>query len=189
LDTVAIQSSLTEQRQAAVEPCAQPLPPVLPCYALHVRARWEKLVALSLEQKGYDQFLPLYLSRNRWSDRARDVALPLFPGYVFCRFPVSRRLPILTTPGVMSVVGISNVPAPVDEADLDRIAALVRSGLPAAPWPFLTVGQRVRVDRGAFAGIEGILVAVKKHYRVVVSVSLLQRSVAVSIERDWLSPL
>lgn len=188
MEEIAIQPSAAPP-QMALGPLAQPLPQVVPCYALQVRARWEKAVALSLEQKGYDQFLPLYLSRNRWSDRGKDVALPLFPGYVFCRFDVSRRLPILTTPGVIFVVGVSKTPAPVEESELAAIAALVSSGLPAAPWPFLKVGQKVRVDRGALAGIEGILVAVKKNYRVVLSVSLLQRSVAVSIERDWLSPV
>ncbi len=161
--------------------------PSLPWYALQVRPRWEKLAALALGQKGYDPFLPLYTSRNRWSDRYKDVSLPLFPGYVFCRFDLSRRLPVMTTPGILSVVG-GRTPVPVDSAELDAIATLVRSGLPASPWPFLKVGQRVRIERGALAGLEGILLSLKKDFRVVLSVSLLQRSVAVEIDRDWLSP-
>jgi transcription antitermination factor NusG len=146
-------------------------------------------VAASLQSKGYEEFLPLYRSRNRWSDRLKDVSLPLFPGYVFCRFDPARRLRVVTTPGVVSVVGLGKAPQPVEPAELAAIQALVASGLPAIPWPYLKTGESVRIERGALEGIEGILTAVKNELRVVLSVTLLQRSVAVEIDRDFIRPI
>jgi transcription antitermination factor NusG len=158
-------------------------------FALQVRSNHEKAVQLALRTKGYNEFLPLYHKRNRWSDRMRDVDLPLFPGYVFGRFTFNRRLPILTIPGVVRIVGTGRNPEPVDEAQLDGIRSLVTSGLPVAPWPFLQVGDRVLIERGSLTGIEGILVQTKSQWRVVLSVDLLQRSVGVEIERDWIRPV
>ncbi len=161
----------------------------LPWFALHVRSRCEKIVSTSLQSKGYEEFLPLYRSRNRWSDRLKDVDLPLFPGYVFCRFDPGRRLPVLTTPGVVAIVGSGKTPQPVEPAELAAIQSLTKSGLPAIPWPYLKAGERVRIEHGALEGVEGILTAVKKELRVVLSVTLLQRSVAVEIDRDFIRPI
>jgi transcription antitermination factor NusG len=158
-------------------------------FALHVRSRCEKAVSASLRSKGYEEFLPLYRSRNRWSDRVKDVDLPLFPGYVFCRFDPGRRLPILTTPGIVAIVGAGKTPEPVEPAELAAIQSLAQSGLPAIPWPYLKTGERVRIEHGALEGCEGILTAVKKELRVVLSVTLLQRSVAVEIDRDFIRPV
>jgi transcription antitermination factor NusG len=160
-----------------------------PWFALHVRSRCEKTVAASLHSKGYDQLLPLYRSRNRWSDRVKDVDLPLFPGYVFCRFDPTRRLGVLTTPGIVAVVGLGKAPQPVEPAELAAIQALASSGLPAVPWPYLKTGERVLIEHGALQGVEGILTAVKKELRVVLSVTLLQRSVAVEIDRSLIRPI
>jgi len=146
-------------------------------------------VAASLRSKGFEEFLPLYRSRNRWSDRVQDVDLPLFPGYVFCRLQPSSRLPVLTTPGVVSIIGSGKSPQPVEPEELAAIQALVRSGLPAIPWPFLTTGDRVRIEHGALEGVEGILTAVKKESRIVLSVTLLQRSVAVEVDRNFIRPI
>jgi transcription antitermination factor NusG len=147
------------------------------------------MVSASLLSKGYEEFLPLYRSRNRWSDRLKDVDLPLFPGYVFCRFDPSRRLPVLTTPGVIAIIGSGKIPQPVEPEELTAIQSLARSGLPAIPWPYLKAGERVRIERGALEGVEGILTAVKKELRVVLSVTLLQRSVAVEIDRELIRPI
>jgi transcriptional antiterminator RfaH len=156
-------------------------------YALHVRSRFERVVARNLEGKGYEGFLPLYRARHRWTDRIKEIELPLFPGYVFCRFDVRDRLPILTIPGVHSVVGIGKRPMPVDECQLHDIRSLVLSGLSCEPWPFLAVGQTVRVENGALTGVQGTIVEVKNHYRLVISVNLLQRAVAVEIDRESVS--
>jgi transcription antitermination factor NusG len=158
-------------------------------YALRVRPNFEKLVALALRGKGYDEFLPLYRKLSRWSDRKKQIELPLFPGYVFSRFDVNQRLPILIIPGVMQVVGFGNKPEPIADEELRAVERFAASGLPVEPWPFLKVGELVLVDDGPLAGLEGTLVEVKNRYRIVVSLTLLQRSVAVEIDRDCIRPV
>ena len=158
-------------------------------YAVHVRTRFEKVVARNLRNKGYDEFLPLYRRANRWSDRIKEIELPLFPGYVFCRFNPLDRLPILTVPGVNAVVGFGKNFLPVDESELNAIRAVLKSGNYCEPWPFLQVGQRVEVEYGPLAGTEGLVVMFKNAYRLVISVNMLQRSVAVEIDRDCLKPI
>lgn len=160
-----------------------------PWFALQVRTRTESGVAAHLAGKGYEWFLPQYKCRRRWSDRIKQIELPLFPGYLFCRFDPQQRLPILMTPGVVQIVGIAKTPIPIDNAEIEAIQTAVRSGLPAQPWPFLEVGQRVRVDYGALAGLEGILVDFRGQYRIVVSVTLLRRSVAVEMDGAWVRAL
>ena len=147
------------------------------------------MVAASLRSKGIEEFLPLYRSRNTWSDRVQDVDLPLFPGYVFCRLQPSSRVTVLTTPGVISIIGSGKTPQAVEPEELASIQALVKSGLPAIPWPFLKTGERVRIEHGALEGVEGILTAVKKESRIVLSVTLLQRSVAVEVDRTFIRPI
>jgi transcription antitermination factor NusG len=112
---------------------------------------------------------------------------PLFSGYVFCRFDVSKRLPILTTPGVVSVVGIGKQPLPIPDDELAAIKTILESAQYAEPWPYLREGQKVRLERGPLSGVEGIILKKKKSdkWRLVVSVTLLQRSVAAEVERDW----
>ncbi len=158
-------------------------------FALRVKSRCEKVVALMAENRGFEEFVPLYRCRRRWSDRQKEIEFPLFPGYVFCRLDPQHRLPLLTIPGVVHIVGIGKTPVPIDDAEIAAIQAAVHSGLSAEPWPFLEVGQRVRLDEGPLTGLEGILVATAKQHRIIVSVTLLRRSVAVSIERDWVRPL
>lgn len=156
--------------------------PQFPWYALQVRTKHELNVANFLRGRGYDPFLPLYESRKRWSDRVKVVQSALFPGYLFCRLNVENRLPVLTTPGVGQIVGYSKTPVPVDEAEIDAIQILIASGLPNQPWPFLRAGDRVHIERGPLRGLEGILLEVRGAHRLVLSVTLLQRSVAVEIE-------
>jgi len=153
-------------------------------YALTVKPNHEKTAAQALEIKGMEVFLPLYRARRRWSDRTKELELPLFAGYVFCRYPTPERARVLATPGVTSVVGFGNKPAAVPEAQIDSVRTMVSSGLRLSPWPFLRVGERVRIEAGPLAGVEGILTQVKDAWRVVVNVELLQRSVAAEVERD-----
>ena len=158
-------------------------------FALRVKSRCEKAVAMMAQNKGFEEFLPLYQSRHRWSDRLKLVELPLFPGYLFCRLDPHNRLPLLTIPGVLHFVGIGKTPVPIEDAEIAAIQAANRSGLLTEPWPYLEIGQRVRLDDGPLAGLEGILVGTSKQERIVVSVTLLKRSVAVAIERRWATPL
>jgi len=158
-------------------------------YAVQVRTRWESSTALLLSGKGYQTLLPTFSTKRRWSGRVREINAPLFPGYVFCQFDVQKRLPILVTPGVLAVVGRGRVPLPVDDSEIVAIQAVAGSGLHAEPWPYLEVGQRVRIENDALQGLEGILIQVKGNHRIVVSVSLLRRSVALEIDRACVSPL
>lgn len=153
-----------------------------PWFALQVKARQEQTVATLLEGKAYKPFLPTYRSTRSWSDRVKQVELPLFPGYLFCQFNPQNRLPILVTPGVFRVVGVGNCPMAVDESEIAAIQAVIKSGLATQPWPFLHVGDRVEIRSGPLLGLEGILIAFKGQKRLVVSVSLLQRSVAVELD-------
>ena len=157
--------------------------------ALQVRSRTEKLVACALTSKEIEVFLPLYTTRRRWSDRVKELELPLFDGYVFCKLNLLYRMPALTIPGVIQFVGVGKTPVPIEEDEITALQAVMKSGLPLMPWPFLKVGQQVRVEHGPLRGLEGILLQVKGSHRLVLSVSLLQRSVAVEVDRDSVTPV
>jgi len=156
-------------------------------FALTVKPQHEKAVAQALHIKGVEDFLPLYRDRRRWSDRFKEIELPLFAGYVFCRFVPRQRTTVVTTPGVRQIVGFGRTPAPVSDREIDSIRAMVSSGLPVAPWPFLRAGQTVLIEHGPLTGLEGVLLQLKDGWRVVVSVPLLQRSVSVEVDRDVIS--
>src|SRR5262245_36295428 len=158
-------------------------------YALHVKPRFEKHVERHLFEKGYEVFLPAYESTRRWSDRVKSLSLPLFPSYLFCRFDINSRLPILITPGVNSVVGIAKTPVAVEEAEIAAIRHILDSGVPTEPWPYLRAGQEVRVEDGPLAGLTGIVIRDKGADRLVVSVTLLMRSVSVEIGRHSVKPV
>ena len=158
-------------------------------YAIKVRSQHEDVVARHLRVRGLESFLPLYRQQHRWSDRFKEIDLPLFPGYVFCQFDPKNRLPVLTVPGVVHIVGAGKNPVPIDETEMDAVRAAVKSGVPRQPWPFLEIGQRVRIEYGPLCGIEGILLGFRGNRRLVLSISLLQRSVAVQINEDWIRPV
>ena len=158
-------------------------------YALHVRSRHEKTVENSLRVKGYSVFSPSYRTKRKRVDRIAEIEVALFPGYVFCQFDTDKRLPILITPGVVGVVGRGNRPEPVDDTEIASIRTVSLAGRPVQPWPFLRGGQRIRLQAGPLAGAEGIFLRVKDEYHLVVSISLLQRSVSVVIEREAVAPL
>ncbi len=158
-------------------------------FAVHVKSRSEQAIVSIAHNKGYRHFLPVYKARRRWSDRMRAVDLPLFPGYFFCYLAGGSWLPLLTTPGVIGLVGVGKTPVPIDDTEIAAIQATVESGLFAEPCPFMSFGQRVRLDEGPLAGLEGYYVENRKQHRIVVSVTLLQRSVGIEIDRDWVRPL
>jgi len=155
-----------------------------PWIALRVRPRCEKRVGNLLRQRGYEELVPLHVCLRRWSDREKKVELPLFPGYVFCRLNLSAEAPILTTPGVLHFVGIGRTPLPVYEHEISMIKAIIRTRAAAEPWPYLEAGDRVHIVSGPLLGLDGILVE-HEGPRLVVSVSLLQRSVAVRVDPSW----
>jgi transcription antitermination factor NusG len=177
------QNAATLLLRAYVTDSSQPNPS---WFALQVKPRHEKAVAEALRLKGLQEFCPQYLAVRRWSDRVKRLTLPLFPRYVFCRFDRRDALLALTTPGVTSILGVGKRPVPIADAEMQTLQAIVQSNTPAQPWPFLRIGQSVHLESGPLAGLRGILLEFKSQCRVVVSVTLLQRSVAVEIDRSWL---
>ncbi len=161
----------------------------VPWYALVVKPQHEKTVSRALREKGYPELLPLYKARRRWVSRSRDVSLPLFPQYVFCQFDPHCRLPVLQIPSVKTIVKFGGTLTPMKESEILAVKAVVDSGLTVAPHEFLSVGTVVRVTSGPLTGVEGILKRVKGTDRLVVSVTLLQQSMAVEIDRQWVVPL
>jgi len=158
-------------------------------YALYVRSRHEKTVENSLRVKGYTAFSPSYRTKRKRVDRIAEIEVVLFPGYVFCQFDTNKRLPIVMTPGVVGVVGRGNRPEAVDDTEIASIRTVALAGRPVQPWPFLTIGQRIRLQAGPLAGVEGIFLRVKDECHLVVSITLLQRSVSVIIEKEAVAPL
>jgi transcription antitermination factor NusG len=157
-------------------------------FAVKVRTSAEALVELNLREKCEGTFLPTYVECRHYSDRVKQVRAALFPGYLFCRFNPERRLPILQTPGVQHVLGGPGGPIPVDETEILGLQRAVVQAVSARPWPFLRSGDRVRIEYGSMAGVEGILLYEKGSRLLVLSVELLQRSVAIQIERTWIRP-
>jgi len=163
--------------------------PPFPWFALQVRTKHELGVSDFLRGRGYQPFLPLCRRRKVWSDRIKVVETPLFPGYLFCRVNIQDRLPVLTAPGVMRIVGYNRLPIPVDEAEINAIQTIAGSGLPHQPWPFLHIGDQVEIELGPLKGLRGILVEMRGAHRLVLSVTLLRRSVAVEIDSEFVKSL
>ena len=158
-------------------------------FAVAVKPRQEKLAARVLRDQGLEDYLPLYRARRRWSDRLKEVEAPLFAGYVFCRFAPRDRAPVLRTPGVRSIVTFGGRPAPVSDAEISALRQAVGSGRAVEPWSEPGQGQLIRIEHGPLSGLRGVLVRARDDWRVVVSVELLRRSVAVEVDRADLAPL
>jgi len=157
-----------------------------PWFALLVRAAREKYATLLLENAGFQCYLPVSKFTRRWSDRLKEVEVPLFPGYLFCRMNPEDRLPVLMTPGVIQIVGVGKTPLPVDEEEIVAIQRAATTGVSIIPWPYVKIGQVARIEAGPLKGLSGIIVKIKSGMKLVLSVSLLQRSVAVEIDRSWI---
>jgi len=156
--------------------------PTVAWYAIYTRHHHERNVALALEGKGLEAFLPLYTSVRRWKDRDKKLQLPLFPCYVFLRNPIGRWQPVLATPGVHSVVGFGGRPAVIPISEIEAVRRIVGSSVRAEPHPYLRCGDRVRITAGPLQGLEGRLLRKKSLWKLLVSVEMLQRSVAVEID-------
>ena len=158
-------------------------------YAAYTCARHEKRVAELLEKKAVESFLPLHKTVHRWKNGRAEVHLPLFPGYVFVRIALKDRLQVLEVPSVVRLVGFNGRPAPLPEADMEAIRLCLASGYHLEPHRYLQIGQRVRVVCGPLQGAEGILLRRIKRTRLVISLELIMRSVAVEIDEADLDPL
>jgi len=157
-------------------------------YALRVATRYEFRVSQQLALREIESFLPVRSVKRRWSDRMQTLEVPLFPGYLFSCFDVKSKVRVLNVPGVAQIVGHGSVPVPVSEEEIDAIKVLVASGLELVPHPYLSAGQEIRIERGPLTGAAGVVLrADSGRFRIVVSVNLLQRSVATEIDRDWIA--
>ena len=158
-------------------------------FAIHVRSRCEKLAAADLANRGYEVFAAVVPQRRVWKDRIRIVDTPLFPGYIFGKFSPFLRSAVESVPGVATVVRFGKSDAPIDAHEVEAIRLLAGSGLNVMRSPFLRVGTLVGVHSGPLKGTQGLLLEVKNHYRLVVSVTILQRSVSVEIDEAMVEPL
>jgi transcription antitermination factor NusG len=163
-------------------------------YAVQTRSRHESVVTSVLEQQEFTAFLPLTSQWHRWSDRVKLVRLPLFPGYVFVRIvaSVEARVRILRTPGVVRLVGARGEGAPIPDIQIETIRQLLSNGISFVHHPFLTVGRRVRIRGGSMEGIEGILLRRNGDRSLVISVEMIERSVAIRVDGftvEEISPL
>jgi transcription antitermination factor NusG len=157
-----------------------------PWFAILARTGREKNATVLLENAGYECYLPVIKFTRQWSDRLKEIELPLFPGYLFCRMNPHNRLPVLMTPGVIQIVGVGKTPIPVEEQEIDAIQRVGKSGISLMPWPYLQVGHVARIDEGPLRGMTGIVIRIKSGLKLVLSVNLLQRSIAVEIDRSWI---
>jgi transcription antitermination factor NusG len=158
-------------------------------YAAYTCANHEKRVAQQLSVRSVEHFLPLYESVRRWKDRRVQLQLPLFPGYVFVRLALRDRLQVLAIPSVARLVGFNGTPTPLPDGEIEALMAGLAGGVRAVPHPYLKVGRRVRITSGPFEGLEGILIRRKNGLRFVVSLDLIQRSVAVHCDAADVEPL
>ena len=153
-----------------------------PWYVTYTIPRHEKNVARQLEERGIGSFLPLYKSIRRWKDRKKDLELPLFPGYVFVQIRLDDRLELLRVPGVVHLVSFQGKPAAVSSVEIETLRLGLVGCSALKPHPYLKVGRKVRVRSGPMTGVEGIFVRKKDCARVVLSISLIERSVAMEVD-------
>ena len=160
-------------------------------YAIRTRSRHEKMVADQLDKLGVENFLPLVKQSRQWSDRVKEVELPLFSGYTFVRVVISSsdRLRVLQTHGVAGFVGINCVGTAIPENQIADIRTLLASKVPFEEQPYLRVGQRVRVKGGALDGVEGILAAQNGDRSLVISLEPIQRSLSVRVQGYTVEPI
>ena len=154
-------------------------------FVLRVKPNHEKRVSELIGMLGYDAFLPVYRVRRKWGRRWQDVDDPLFPRYVFCRFQRRDWVPIINTPGVVNAVRSGKLLAPVEQQEIEALQVAQRAKVAMQPWPYMKAGDTLKINAGPLAGLTGLLVDVKQQNRLVLSVTLLQRSVLVEIDHDW----
>jgi transcription antitermination factor NusG len=158
-------------------------------FAVYTSSRHEKWVMTNLMQRQIESFLPLFEKVHHWSKRAPvRLKLPLFPNYVFVRIPPNGRNSVLAVPGVVAIVGRGNIVSPLPDDEIETLRTRLEQGK-FEPHPYLVAGERVRVCGGALEGIEGIVVRRKNEVRVVLTLELIQRSVAVEVDTDYIEPV
>ncbi len=153
-------------------------------YAIRVRSNLENTTTIFLQSIGYDVFLPTCRAHRKWSDRIKDVTVPLFNGYLFCRMDITKRLPVLQAPGVVHIVGCGKTMIPVPGEEIAAVRRMVDLKLAVQPWPYQP-GDTVRLHQGPLAGVEGVVVKLKSCARLIICIHLLQRAVATEVDLNW----
>lgn len=171
-----LESTRTRMNHAALEP---------EWYAVYTRSHQERMVKTQLDGKGVENFLPTYERISQWKDRKKLIQVPLFPGYLFVKIALVKRLEVLKAYGAVQIVGNSTGPLPVPEDQIATVRTFVEVGLKCDPHPYLKVGKKAKIKEGPLAGFEGILVRKKSKSLFVLSVDLIQRSVSVELG-SWL---
>lgn len=151
-------------------------------YVAHVSSRHEKAVAAQLQSRNIEHLLPLYEATHQWKNRPATVKLPLFPGYVFVRIPMSHRLSVLVVPGVAGLVSFGGSPAPVPDSEIAAVRETVDRKLQFEPCPYVGIGSRVLITCGPLQGLEGLVMRSKGKFKLVLSIDLILRSVAVEVD-------
>lgn len=159
-------------------------------FAVQVVPHHELKVAAMLQYKGYQQFVPTYLSRRRWSDRVKEIQRPLFSGYVFCRVCDSSFGLVGTTPGVVRIIGSNGRPLPVSDEEMDAVQKIAQAQVAACPCALHPkIGQRVQVTTGPLAGIKGTLVRIKNHNQLVISVDVVMKAILIDADAFEVHPV
>jgi transcription antitermination factor NusG len=153
-------------------------------FAVQTRPRFEKKVAAELHEKGLESYVPLHEVKHQWSDREQKVSLPLFPGYAFVRTSsaLDARVAVLRTNGVNQFVGVRGIGTPIPDSEIEAVRTLLKQRVPFELYPYLKVGQTVRIRGGALDGIKGILTKVNGDRSLIISVELIQRSIAMRVQ-------
>jgi transcription antitermination factor NusG len=151
-------------------------------FAVCTRSNHERSAATQLEQRSVENFLPLYESVRKWKDRRKRLELPLFPGYIFVRISLQERLRVLVTPGVVRLVGFDNRPAALPDGEIEALRSVLVHGIHSEPHPYLSIGRRVRIIRGALTGMEGVLIRKKGRVRLVLSIDLIRQSAMIEVD-------
>jgi len=151
-------------------------------FAVRTKSNREAEVTRALTSKGLDAWFPRFKERK---PRGLVYGRAAFPGYVFCRLDVTKRLPVLTTPGVMGLVSSGKIPLPIDHEEMASLRLVMESPLPVGPHIYMQAGDRVKITNGPLTGADGYIV--RNHVdHLVVCITLLQRSVCVAVENHWL---
>ena len=159
-------------------------------YAIYTKSRHEKRIKEHLNQRSIESFLPLYEAVHRWKDRRVTVSLPVFPGYLFVRIALSEhRLPVIAVPGVVSLVGTLSRPTPIADQEIEALQICSVRGYKMVPHPYLAPGGRVRVRKGPLADLEGVFLRHRGKTRLILSVKLIARSVAVEVDAADVTPV
>jgi transcription antitermination factor NusG len=153
-------------------------------FAIQARSRHEKVVESHLELRKVEHFLPMMKRVSQWTDRKKEIRVPLFAGYCFARFSLEDRVPVLQSQGVVRVVGSAGKPEPIPDEEINALKKVINNSCAYICYPFLKEGMLVEVINGPLQGVKGRLIRGARNSRLVLSISLIQRSVSIEIDAD-----